>query len=136
MLITSPVRAQMLRALSDPKVGGFSYDFVTAKFITPGMAGFAVSLRGHEKVIPLGLPMDDIAIALSDYAGKHTALFGLQTPPFLLGGWVDDDLIYLDITRRVFHRDIAMTLAARECQKAVYDISRGESIYLDRKEAA
>lgn len=55
----------------------------------------------------------------------------LTHPQAFLGGWVDKGKVYLDISYNFQDLDRALNAAARADQLGIYDIEKGETIYLE-----
>ena len=55
----------------------------------------------------------------------------LSQPNVYLGGWLDEGIGYLDISTNVRNLQEAIELAMASDQLAIWDIVKGESIYLD-----
>jgi hypothetical protein len=62
------------------------------------------------------------------YIVRHAAL--LSQPDTYLGGWLDGGMAYLDISKNVKDLNEVLKMAKAENQLAIYDVVKGESIYL------
>lgn len=54
----------------------------------------------------------------------------LSTPNLFVGGWVEDGVYYLEMSKNMGDRAHALEFAERYDQKAIWDVKKGESIYL------
>lgn len=85
--------------------------------------GYMVSLDRRESVIRLA----DFGPSVIDayILANADALEGAY-----FGAWVEDDRVYLDVSYNVLTEELARDLGKLNHQRAVYDIERGETIYL------
>lgn len=58
----------------------------------------------------------------------HENLFALSQAGVYVGAWVNDDKVYLDITRHYHNRVSALNEAAKQNQLAIWDISNDKEI--------
>ena len=115
-LSSSKARALTRRA---EKEGGFTFDPRTGESPT---SGFAFSADpNNERVLQKLSPR-----SLRDYAGETGS--ALKDPTARLGGWKGDDGWYLDVSRVLPDKKVAMREARDAGQKAVYDLGRGKEI--------
>lgn len=87
--------------------------------------GFMVSLYGYEKTYSLN---GDYKALKADLI-KYQAIVK-QYKNVYIGLWVDKDLIYLDISKHYNSKKRALQAGINNDQLAIYDIKKGESIYL------
>jgi hypothetical protein len=93
---------------------------------TVPLAGFAVSVRDCEHVIPWS---DVTSVDVGRYVETHHTL--LTVPGYFLGAWLDDGRLYLDVTMIIEDRAHALDVARRNAQLAIFDLSTGETVRLD-----
>lgn len=87
--------------------------------------GFMVSLYGYEKIYPLN----------GDYKALKADLVKYQEivkqyKNIYIGLWIDNDLIYLDISKHYNSKKRAMQAGIQNEQLAIYDIAKNDSVYL------
>lgn len=87
-------------------------------------SGYMVALEGHE----VKCQVKDLRVVLADYMATRKHL--LRNPNLFLGGWVDDDTVYLDISEQ--HHDLkeARLLGRIRKQIAIYDVLSGKEVRL------
>ena len=102
---------------------GVSYNMVTKEY-DPNK-GFFVSLPNLETKVSLqSLSVDDIAT----FINKHRTL--LQDKTKFIGGWVDNEVVYLDISEQIFDKREALERGYKHNQLAIYDANKGKVIDL------
>ncbi len=88
--------------------------------------GFMVSTN---KDTEYAVKLEDLTpTAVAHYIEKH--MFELSDPDNYLGGWVDDGIVYLDISTNISTIEEAASLGYSANQKAIWDVKNKESIYL------
>ena len=102
---------------------GVSYNMVTKEY-NPNK-GYFVSLPNLETKVALKyLSVDDIAT----FINKHRTL--LQDKTKFVGGWIDSDFVYLDISEQIFDKREALERGYKHSQLAIYDANKGKVIDL------
>ena len=102
---------------------GVSYNMVTKEY-NPSK-GYFVSLPNLEiKVSLQSLSVDDIAT----FINKHRSL--LQDKTKFIGGWIDNEVVYLDISEQIFNKREALERGYKHNQLAIYDANKGKVIDL------
>ena len=102
---------------------GVSYNMITKEY-NPNK-GFFVSLPNLETKVDLkSLKVNDIAT----FINKHRSL--LQDKTKFIGGWIDNDTVYLDISEQIFDKREALERGYKHNQLAIYDANKGEVIDL------
>lgn len=102
---------------------GVSYNMITKEY-NPNK-GFFVSLPNLETKVPLNsLNVDNIAT----FINKHRTL--LQDKTKFVGGWVDNNIVYLDISEQIENKREALELGYKHNQLAIYDANLGQVIDL------
>lgn len=84
-------------------------------------SGFMVSLQGHEIKTSVNLLTVEMLEDYKDIARNNNAFIGL---------WMDGSDLYVDISINVHEEAEALRLARDNKQLAIYNISKGESVYL------
>ena len=83
--------------------------------------GYMVSLQGHEKTLKPG----DLSLELlNEYKHKAQDLGGY------VGLWLEDNILYLDISTVHYSYRVAMYNAKKNNQKAIYDLANKKTIYV------
>ena len=105
--------------------GGFTYCCVTGRHVGKGdgelrLRGFMVSLPGCEHKCPL----DNTDVA--DYVDRNAE--ALKVPGNYFGGWVEDGVLFLDVSRNVATLAEALELGRQWGQLAVYDLDNGQCL--------
>lgn len=102
---------------------GVSYNMITKEY-NPNK-GFFVSLPNLETKVSLNsLNVDNIAT----FINKHRTL--LQDKTKFIGGWIDNDTVYLDISEQIFDKREALERGYKHNQLAIYDANLGQVIDL------
>ena len=102
---------------------GVSYNMVTKEY-NPNK-GYFVSLPNLETKVSLqSLSVDDIAT----FINRHRTL--LQDKTKFIGGWVDNEVVYLDISEQIFDKREALERGYKHNQLAIYNGSGGKVIDL------
>ena len=102
---------------------GVSYNMTTKEY-NPNK-GFFVSLPNLETKVSLNsLSVDDIAT----FINKHRTL--LQDKTKFVGGWIDNNIAYLDISEQIENKREALELGYKHNQLAIYDANLGQVIDL------
>jgi len=107
--------------------GGSSYNLLTGEF-NPNN-GFMVSIKGHELSIPYNLNGIQYDIARYIKSKADILISGLSENKFL-GAWLDNGLLYLDVSILVDTEIEAIQLAKENNQLAYFNNSTKESIYI------
>jgi hypothetical protein len=89
-------------------------------------SGYGVSLPGHEQRVPLQVGWLGLQQAIADYAESKRSW--LAQPGRYLGAWIDDGIVYLDITEVHAERAHAEALGYDRNQLAIWDFARQEEI--------
>ena len=92
--------------------------------------GYGVSLPGHEVRHPLRVGWLGIREDIARYAESKRA--ELAVPGRYLGAWLDDGILYLDVTEVHAEFATAVRLGIERNQLAIYSFATGNSIYLTR----
>ena len=102
---------------------GVSYNMITKEY-NPSK-GYFVSLPNLETKVSLqSLSVDDIAT----FINRHRTL--LQDKTKFIGGWIDNEVVYLDISEQIENKREALELGYKHNQLAIYDANLGQVIDL------
>ncbi len=88
-------------------------------------SGFMVSYQNTEK-----------RVKLFDFSAMHIESFiranlgSLHQRGNFIGTWIDNDIVFIDISFNVPDRQLAITLARKFGQIAIFDVNEKKSIYL------
>jgi hypothetical protein len=85
--------------------------------------GYMVAVANRELKVPMNLVCGDL---IRNYMIQND----LDDDEYL-GGWVDDDICYLDCALHIEDRDEALKLGAVHKQLAIYDLAKEEEIRLN-----
>jgi hypothetical protein len=89
-------------------------------------SGYGVSLPGHEVRVDTSVPRTLFSQEIRKYAESKRA--ELAVPGRYLGAWLDNGILYLDITEVVAERATAERLGYDRDQLAIWDFARSEEI--------
>ena len=89
--------------------------------------GFMVSIKGHEKK----LNINDIENIKKEINKKMELVKNKKN--YFLGLWVDNDILYIDISKHIINYNRALEVARNNKQLAIYDLKNDKSIYLNYK---
>ena len=102
---------------------GASYNMITKEY-NPNK-GYFVSLPNLETKVSLqSLSVDDIAT----FINKHRSL--LQDKTKFIGGWIDNEVVYLDISEQIFDKREALERGYKHSQLAIYNANEGKVVDL------
>ena len=102
---------------------GVSYNMITKEY-NPNK-GYFVSLPNLETKVSLqSLSVDDIVT----FINKHRSL--LQDKTKFIGGWIDNEVVYLDISEQIFDKREALERGYKHSQLAIYDANESKVIDL------
>ena len=102
---------------------GVSYNMITKEY-DPNK-GFFVSLPNLETKVSLqSLSVDDIVT----FINKHRSF--LQDKTKFVGGWIDNNIVYLDISEQIENKREALELGYKHNQLAIYDANLRQVIDL------
>jgi hypothetical protein len=104
------------------ETGGFTYNPLYGA--TPH-CGYAVSLSGHEKSLDSGAITDD---ELWKYLRENSEQ--IKDPSLYIGGWIDDDRLYLDVSAVLQNETEARKTGRMNDQTGIFNLGTSEMIYL------
>ena len=105
--------------------GGATLDVDYNNFNTS--AGYMVSIKGQEKKINI----NDIENIKKEITKKRELIKNRKG--YYIGLWVDNDILYIDISKHIIKYNRALEVARNNKQLAVYDLKNDKSIYLNYK---
>jgi hypothetical protein len=85
--------------------------------------GYAVSFSGYGSVIPRCLLTRELFEKLLDAYRSNVG-------DHYIGGWVDGEFVYFDVSAVIPEKEKAIALARDNNQRAIYSFAKRESIYL------
>ncbi|MGW1867977.1 hypothetical protein ACWCPS_20700 [Streptomyces mauvecolor] len=101
--------------------GGLTF----SPFLPTPVVGYMVSIAGSERTIPLE---DFGPESLAEYVGDYAA--SVADRGLFYGAWVDEGLVYLDLSMNVIDRSEAVAMGHLESQLAIFDVANGDVISL------
>jgi hypothetical protein len=107
--------------------GGASYNLLNGEFNPTN--GYMVSIKGHELSITYNTKGLQYNISQYIKSKADILISGLSEDKFL-GAWLDNELLYLDISILVTTENEAIQLAKENNQLAYFNNSTKESIFI------
>tara|TARA_R110000868_G_scaffold66014_6_gene197000 strand:- start:1715 stop:2077 length:363 start_codon:yes stop_codon:yes gene_type:complete len=92
-------------------------------------SGYMISLLGYETQCSL-TDVNAIAERLEAYTAMIKKMLSDTALDVKLGLWLDNGILYIDISQHVADLDLAMYLGRERKQLAVYDFQNSQSIQL------
>ena len=89
--------------------------------------GFIVSIKGHERK----LNINDIENIKKEITKKRELVKNKKG--YYIGLWVENDILYIDISKHIIRYNRALEVARNNKQLAIYDLKNDKSIYLNYK---
>lgn len=90
--------------------------------------GFFAAFQQFEKVVD-GIPSEhELIECLTEYVKQNAEILALHH--VMIGSWVNEEKIYLDVVQHFTDREQAIAFGIQEKQLAIYDIDNQESITL------
>lgn len=109
------------------KNGGISLNLITDE-LNP-KEGYFVSLPNKENIFNLS-DLSDIVIM--GYICDNLDQLLNKNAKYFLGGWIDKDRVYLDVSIQLFEPQEAILLGIKNQQKAIFDAYEQKVIYLTK----
>lgn len=109
--------------------GGASFNITTGEY-NPNK-GFFVSVQGRETQVKASQFEERDII---EFIEKNHDL--LSTSNFFLGGWVENNIVYLDVSEQIFDKRTALTQGINRNQLAIFDASNSSVINLPTKQTS
>lgn len=88
--------------------------------------GYMVSIYGYEKQLK-SFSFEEVEKVVSEYQK-------IVKGALYIGFWIDNNVLYIDISKYVFHKSQALKLGKQNKQIAIFDLEKQESViihYLD-----
>lgn len=99
---------------------GFTVSLINQKVPKTGyMVSYPDGIRS--KYMPSFPEIEDFVVVNADKLSQHN---------HFIGGWKDENEYYIDVSVRIAGYNMAMMIARKFEQKAIYNLATGESIYL------
>ena len=108
---------------------GASYN-ITTGILNPN-SGFFVSLPNREQQINRE---DFNTSILADFINNNSDL--LSNENNFVGGWIENDIVYLDVSEQIADKRTALNLGVQRNQLAIYDANNGNVISLPSPQRA
>lgn len=124
--MSNPILSDLLSRLFSN--GGFSYSPTTKSFLAEG---YAVSIyKDRETVTDLGQSYNAATAAIASFWINN--IDTLHEPNHVFGAWInpEDGKLYLDVSIVTLDLVRARDLARAHSQLAIFDITKGETIYV------
>ena len=108
--------------------GGFTIDKEFNKINVE--TGYVVSLAGYEEKRHLRFLSTESLIYILTEKVRQIENMADDGNNVFIGAWIDGDYVYFDCSIIMQDRVAAIELAHKNQQKAIYNLKKGESIYL------
>ena len=86
--------------------------------------GYMVALQGYELKVPVSEFFTGI---VADYIGEHAQKL-MSNPALCLGTWVNEGIVYLDLSENVPNREKALELGRERSQLAIFNLETFEEV--------
>ena len=86
--------------------------------------GYMVALQGYELQVPVTEFFTGI---VADYIGEHAQKL-MANPSLCLGTWVNEGIVYLDLSENVGSREQALALGKERNQLAIFNLETFEEV--------
>ena len=86
--------------------------------------GYMVALEGYELQVPVSEFFTGI---VADYIGEHAQKL-MSNPALCLGTWVNEGIVYLDLSENVGSREQALALGKERNQLAIFNLETFEEV--------
>lgn len=87
-------------------------------------SGYMVALEGYELQVPVSEFFTGI---VADYIGQHAQKL-MANPSLCLGTWVNEGVVYLDLSENIQSRDKALELGRERSQLAIFNLETFEEV--------
>lgn len=108
---------------------GASYN-ITTGILNPN-SGYFVSLPNRELQINRNNFNDEV---LREFLTKNAGLLCRENN--FVGGWIENDIVYLDVSEQIADKRTALNLGVQRNQLAIYDANNGKVINLPTPQRA
>lgn len=87
-------------------------------------SGYMVALQGYELQVPVSEFFTGI---VADYIGEHAQKL-MSNPALCLGTWVNEGVVYLDLSENIASREKALELGRERSQLAIFNLETFEEV--------
>lgn len=87
-------------------------------------SGYMVALQGYELKVPV---TEFFTGLVADYIGEHAKEL-MDNPALCLGTWVNEGIVYLDLSENVPNREKALELGRERGQLAIFNLETFEEV--------
>ena len=86
--------------------------------------GYMVALQGFELQVPVSEFFTGI---VADYIGEHAQKL-MSNPALCLGTWINEGIVYLDLSENIKSREQALELGKERGQLAIFNLETFEEV--------
>ena len=86
--------------------------------------GYMVALQGYELQVPVS---EFFTGVVADYIGQHAKAL-MDNPSLCLGTWVNEGIVYLDLSENIQSREKALELGKERHQLAIFNLETFEEV--------
>ena len=86
--------------------------------------GYMVALEGYELQVPL---TEFFTGVVADYIGQHAQKL-MSNPGLCLGTWVNEGIVYLDLSENISSKEQALALGKERGQLAIFNLANMEEV--------
>ena len=86
--------------------------------------GYMVALQGYELQVPVS---EFFTGVVADYIGEHAQKL-MNNTALCLGTWVNEGIVYLDLSENVPNREKALELGRERHQLAIFNLENFEEV--------
>ena len=83
-----------------------------------------VALEGYELQVPVS---EFFTGVVADYIGQHAQKL-MSNPSLCLGTWVNEGIVYLDLSENIQSRERALELGRERSQLAIFNLDTFEEV--------
>ena len=109
------------------KTGGASFCLHTGELNPP--TGYMVSEEGNEMKFAIPKTLNKFQDIVIQYMLKKSKAFVFESPDEYLGFWIDNNQLYIDISRRFENKQSAIGYGRINNQIAIFDNANKQSIF-------
>lgn len=86
--------------------------------------GYMVALEGYELQVPV---TEFFTGVVADYIGQHAQKL-MANPSLCLGTWVNEGIVYLDLSENISSKEQALELGKERNQLAIFNLETFEEV--------
>lgn len=86
--------------------------------------GYMVALQGYELQVPVS---EFFTGVVADYIGEHAQKL-MANPSLCLGTWINEGVVYLDLSENIASREKALELGRERHQLAIFNLETFEEV--------